>query len=387
MRIAFVHASGIRNSRFIEERGKSLMQKGHEIAFIGWNRYHDPPYSFGKAHIRRFGMTTPLGSKTYFFLLIPWWAWTLCHLLRYRPQVAICVNADAVIPCLAYTWMTRTSLVHDLHDFYYYHFAYMPAPIPRIVDELTCAALTHARLVLTISMEAISDFFSRRPQCRDYHKVMEYPCLPTPAECEALKKAAPSRHDDFTACYFGNLAWDRGVLEILDAVLGMEGCRLLLAGPELEKGILSHCLAHAGGCTRIAYLGYLMREDLLAHTARCHCIVLLLMPDNRHHRIPVPNKLYEGIVCRTPVITTAGTESAAIVERFGMGVVIPENTPEALRKALLHLRDGEGVWESCVKGCEAAEQVLCSPYDFDRTVEAIEKAARAVPVWGAAPEE
>ncbi|MCC7569259.1 MAG: hypothetical protein KO463_06580, partial [Candidatus Methanofastidiosa archaeon] len=144
MRIAFVHASGIRNSRFIEERGKSLMQKGHEIAFIGWNRYHDPPYSFGKAHIRRFGMTTPLGSKTYFFLLIPWWAWTLCHLLRYRPQVAICVNADAVIPCLAYTWMTRTSLVHDLHDFYYYHFAYMPAPIPRIVDELTCAALTHA---------------------------------------------------------------------------------------------------------------------------------------------------------------------------------------------------------------------------------------------------
>lgn len=161
-------------------------------------------------------------------------------------------------------------------------------PIPQIVDELTCAALTHARLVLTISKEAIADFFSRIPPCVDHRNIIEYPCLPTPAECEALKKAAPSRHDDFTACYFGNLAWDRGVLEIIDAVQGMEGCRLLLAGPELEKGILSHCLAHAGGCTRISYLGYLMREDLLAHTARCHCIVLLLMPDNRHHRYRSP---------------------------------------------------------------------------------------------------
>jgi hypothetical protein len=86
------------------------------------------------------------------------------------PQAVVCVNADAVVPCLAYTCLTKAAFVHDLHDFYYYHFAHMPAPIPRIVDELTCVALTHARLVLTISKEAISDFFSRRPNAKTIAK-------------------------------------------------------------------------------------------------------------------------------------------------------------------------------------------------------------------------
>lgn len=103
MRIAFVHASGIRNSRFIEERGAALMARGHSVGIFGWNRYRDATYSFGVAHVRRFGMATPLGTKTYFFLLILWWAWTMCRLVRYQPQDVVCVNVDAVVPCLAYT--------------------------------------------------------------------------------------------------------------------------------------------------------------------------------------------------------------------------------------------------------------------------------------------
>ncbi len=376
MRIAFVHASGIRNSRFIEERGASLLDRGHNVAFLGWNRYHDQPYTFRSAYVRRFNVPTPLNSSAYFLLIPLWWVWIFIRLLKYHPHTVICINADAVPVCLLYTKLARKTLVHDLHDFYYYHFAHMPAPIPQIVDMITCAAIRHSQLVLSISKEAIDDFFSRHCSCADWSKTKIYPCLPTPMERSALPLQKIQRYEEFTACYFGNIARNRHVYEILDAMYGLPSCRFLLAGPEMEKGALSECLTRIQACRNMDYLGYLMRDELLERTARSHCVILPLEPDNLHHRIPLPNKVYEGIICHTPVITTEGTSSAEKVRRYGMGVIIPDNSPPSIRDAVRSLSEDRARWESCVEGCKRAEHDIISRYDYTATINAIEGAGR-----------
>jgi glycosyltransferase involved in cell wall biosynthesis len=376
VKVAFVHASAIKNSRFIEERGAALMDRGHGVAFIGWNRYHDAPYTFGAAHIWRFQVPTPLDSPSYFLFLPIWWAWSLCRLLWYRPDAVVAVNADAVPPSIAYALLARRQLVHDLHDFYFYHFANKPAPIPQIVDLLTYQAIKRSSLIITISEEAIEDFISRHCIDTNTNKIMNYPCLPTPGELDILHHKELSRYESFTACFFGNISRDRYVREIIEAVCEVPKCGFLLAGPEMKKGALSECLELMEYCSSMEYLGYLMRDELLELTARCHCIVLLLDPTNPHHRIPVPNKMYEGVVCHTPVITTEGTSSADMVHRYGMGLVISDNSSATIAGALKSLSQDHHLWESCVEGCLKAERDIVGNYSFEETIEALEEVAR-----------
>jgi len=318
---------------------------------------------------------TPLDSHLYYYMLLPlWWFWSIYHFLRYRPHVIVCTNVDAVPPSLFYTMSFRSKLVHDLTDFYYYHFDKMPTPVPALINFVTCAAIRYSKAIISISKEAVNDFISHHPACKGRTNVHIYPCMPTPSELKGLEKKNIKRYSDFTVCYFGNIAKNRYVKEMVEAMCELPECRFLLAGPEMEKGVLSGCLELMKGYRSVSYLGYLMRDELLERTARSHCILLPLNPENPHHRVPLPNKMYEGVFCHTPVITTDGTNSAMMVNHYKMGITIPSNSDMEIRSAVKTLSKDKEFWDACVEGCKRAETDIMSRYDYGSIIDAIEGA-------------
>ena len=91
----------------------------------------------------------------------------------------------------------------------------------------------------------------------------------------------------------------------------------------------------SGACTtRVTLLPSVPLEQLLAHTAEADVGVTLLQDTCENHRLALPNKLFEYIAARVPVIASALPETLALIEHHGVGWCTPPGDPAALADAL-----------------------------------------------------
>jgi hypothetical protein len=65
-----------------------------------------------------------------------------------------------------------------------------------------------------------------------------------------------------------------------------------------------------------------------------------------------------------------------MVHRYGMGLVISDNSSATIAGALKSLSQDHHLWESCVEGCLKAERDIVGNYSFEETIEALEEVAR-----------
>ena len=138
---------------------------------------------------------------------------------------------------------------------------------------------------------------------------------------------------------------DRAPVEIADAfalVRQKLNCELAVWGTfspaDLEDEIRGHALAL--GAPRESLLiggpvawNTLVRE--LLPTAWVGCV--LLNPRDANNCVGLPNRLFEYWCNAIPVIATAGTEVARLVEEVGGGVVVGSHDPQVLAEAFLEL--------------------------------------------------
>ena len=77
-----------------------------------------------------------------------------------------------------------------------------------------------------------------------------------------------------------------------------------------------------------------------------------------NYRYALPNKLFDYIQCRIPVLCSALPEMSRIVETYGIGISTGEKDPEILSGIVRYMLEesNEGAWKDALN--RAAEQ-LC----------------------------
>ncbi len=119
--------------------------------------------------------------------------------------------------------------------------------------------------------------------------------------------------------YGGSLEPLRFIEEAIDAIQGMEGVRLRVAGdgslrPLIEQAVLTR--------NNVDYIGYVDRDRLLQEVAQADAVIALLNPSNANNRIGIPNRLYEAMAVGTPVLASKGTMSGELVDKTGSGLTV-----------------------------------------------------------------
>lgn len=142
------------------------------------------------------------------------------------------------------------------------------------------------------------------------------------------------------ALYVGRLTRARGALDMIELGRLLEGqVRIELVGtadPDVKAQVRE---AHERGW--IVYHGFLPNSSALALLDGALAGLSLLhdQPNYAHSR---PTKAMEYMAHGVPVVTTPNAVSVQLVERYGCGVVVPFEDPDAAAKTLLELKADDG---------------------------------------------
>lgn len=85
--------------------------------------------------------------------------------------------------------------------------------------------------------------------------------------------------------------------------------------------------------------------------------------------LSVSNKLFEYAAAGLPVIMSDIPEHRYLNEKYGFGIVIPDNTPEEFAKAVIKLYADEEFYRACAEGSQRLTQEVNWESEFARLIE------------------
>jgi glycosyltransferase involved in cell wall biosynthesis len=91
---------------------------------------------------------------------------------------------------------------------------------------------------------------------------------------------------------------------------------------------------------KVRFVGFMPTyEDVLHTTMEADVLFRFEDPALAKSRYSSPNKLYEAMMCGKPIIVNEGLGASRIVAETGCGLIVPYGDAEAIKAALLQLRD------------------------------------------------
>ena len=127
---------------------------------------------------------------------------------------------------------------------------------------------------------------------------------------------------------------DRGAAEAVSALPDMKGVRLVLVGAGVEWEEARAAMDHPRFEGRLHCIPKLPFEQLRLLTASADVGLSLDKAGHGNYEMSLPNKLFDFMHAGLPMVVTARKEVAAIVCAHGLGEVVEEATPAALREAV-----------------------------------------------------
>jgi len=310
------------------KEARTLSQK-YEVLILGWDRekvYSRSERIKGNILLKRCPLKAPYGSFTILLFYPIFWVWVITNLLLLKPDAVHACDLDALIPAKIYSILKRTRIVYDNFD--KFAMAFIP-PQKRIVnglaDWLEDVLAYKSDLLILVSSNRLSTF-----RWVPKNTIFVLNC-PEDYQYGTSRKTIneSEKHDDFVLVYAGVISDDRGLLLLEKAITNIDEIQFLVAGRPVSNKVLNQLLLNP----KVEYLGVLSPDKAIELEAKADAIPLLYDPQIPINKVASPNKLFEAMMLRKPVISNICTE---IVSQVKCGLIV-EYDYESVEKALLML--------------------------------------------------
>ncbi|MDD7648000.1 glycosyltransferase [Cloacibacillus porcorum] len=178
-------------------------------------------------------------------------------------------------------------------------------------------------------------------------KVLYMPNIPEAAPFAKYKRKTRGK---FTVGFIGSIRYLKQMKMLVDAA-ERAGCNVLFAGAGVTTSDYLHIIEYCKDKYFVTFTGkYNYNEDIANLYGAVDCIYAVYDADNPNVRIALPNKLYEAVYCKLPIIVAKGTYLSEIVEKWCVGVAVSCTDPAELEAALRRLSADKDYYMSF---CEA----------------------------------
>ena len=109
---------------------------------------------------------------------------------------------------------------------------------------------------------------------------------------------------------------------------------------------------------RVKFFSKVLWEELIKYTKAADVGLSLDKDTNINYRYSLPNKLFDFIAARIPVIASNLTEIAKIVKENNCGIIIPEVSPDEIVKAIQKLKENPGLLSELKRNAVTASELL-----------------------------
>lgn len=327
----------INDSRILREAG-SLARLGLfdriELVGVGWSRLPESETVQNSIRILRIGRRD--GSESVARKIAHTLAWSHEVYRRYRNAPLTCINCHSISTLPVGVLLKRASgakIIYDAHEL-----------------ETEANGLTGVRKFLTKQVEralirqtdhctfvglAIEEWYVR--QYRLHNTTVLYNCPPRQdvRHTDYFRQRFPIPHDKPIFLYQGLLAEGRGLRALMEAFDGLaERAALVVMGyGPLADWVSEQAARHEN----IHYHPAVPPERLLTYTGAADYGLSVIEPTSISYEYCMPNKLFEYVMARKPVLVSPTMEQKRLVEHHGIGEVATDTSPKAIQQAALRL--------------------------------------------------
>ncbi len=318
---------------------------------IGRRLTHSPEPQAFPFKIHRFSLLFnrgPLFYASYNLLLC------LKLLTVRKPDLVISNDLDTLPACFLASRIRRVPLIYDSHEL----FTRTPELIGRKRVQrfwlwIESLLVPRVRFALTVNQSLATMY--RRLYGTPFRVVRNMPERLDigPEDNDPGKGGEPPM-----IIYQGALNVGRGIESVIDAVFYLEGVRFVIAGTgDIEQDLKAR-VRNRGMEDRVEFTGRLLPGDLTDLTRKADLGISLEEDRGLNYRYALPNKLFDYIQCRVPVLCSALPEMERIIDSYGVGIATGERDPEKLAEIIRYmLKEGSsGSWKEAL---EQAAGDLC----------------------------
>jgi glycosyltransferase involved in cell wall biosynthesis len=327
----------------------TLAERGYKVTIFAWDREletkSDTIFDDGLV-IRRMRLHAGHGTPVLTVpRLIVFYIWCVVHLMTSSFEAIHCHDVDTLPAGFASKALklNRPRLVYDMHDLPEAFLKFFP--LTSITQKVfLSAAKKVADLVVLVNERFVGHLgaigFDRR-------KLVVVMNAPLAREGRVRTRS----QDGFLVLYYGWLGEQRGVRLLVDAVQGLSGVTLALAGRgELEGWVRENSRRNP----QIVLLGWLKMPALEQRIRQADLIPSLYEPRTRNAKLATPGKLLTSMSMSLPSLVPSGSYQAEIVERFGCGIVVDWRDSSDVRKAIERLSTDVQVYNKMARAAYEA---------------------------------
>jgi len=349
---------------------QTLHEHGAQVKLIGrrfsWSQpVHDREYTtirFRLIFNRGFLFYGAFNFRLFFYLL-------------FRKKGILAANdLDTLPACRLVSKLRKMPLVFDSHEY----FTEVPELIGRkfvrnfwlMTERLLLPGIRHA---YTVSEPIAREYKERYGT--DFKVIRNYPC----------REYDERRRPDLLPCglhriiiYQGSLNPGRGIEGMIRAMkyLGNFQFQIFGDGPLRKK--LEKLVEEKNLTDRIKFMGRKPFSELRYYTCQASLAVSLEENLGKNYYFALPNKLFDYIQARVPVLVSDLPEMKKIVEKYDVGMVADTHDPERLADIISEMMNNDEkrmVWK---KNLLEAARELCWENEKGRLIEIYKRAGLVI---------
>ena len=340
MKVTLIRGRGIEPG--VNKIARALATHGYSVKLLIWDRdgvaesYNAGLYRTYKCRIR-----APYDRPTALLYLPLWWAYELVFLLRDDSDIIHASDFDTLLPAILAKLIGKRKLCYFIYDFYADNlpdggFQGLTKGIRWFVAYLERTGIGFADVLFLVDESRLEEVDGAHINELYYVNNSPVDCVTQPrASAGTASRVSP---DEMVIFYAGATHRSRGLNYMFDAVSGVEGVRLKVAGPITDNERVLDELNRVG--SKAQYLGFLPSyDDVIRETLKADLLFRFEDPRVPKTKYASPAKLFEAMMCGKPIIVSDGTTMANIVRKERCGVVVPYGDVPALTDALTTCRE------------------------------------------------
>jgi glycosyltransferase involved in cell wall biosynthesis len=311
------------------------LNKRYSVACLGWNRdaISDETIDNYIVKLELFNLRTSIWKPSQIRIFVrliffapPFWIWLFIKLLANRPKVVHACDLDSIPPCYLYKVLFRKKLVFDVFDRYAITFVPKKFKILYgIINFIEEFFSKRSDVLIVANGENVLKSFQKKPSRCEI--LLNYPDDNIIDETERIRKK-----DFFTIAFTGHIRRHRGLETLARVISELKDTQLLITGRIEDEPLFNEIKK----IPNVKYLGLVDDSELLQLVESSHILAAFYDPSFFSGNMPLPNKIFEAMLCNTPVVTNVAQE---IVNDTNCGIIVEYDNTEQLKQAMVTLKD------------------------------------------------
>lgn len=292
------------------------------------------------------------------------------YLLKTPVHIIVSNDLDTLLSCWLASKLRRKTLVFDSHELF--------SEVPELVDRPLVKNIWKAFENMIIPGIKLGYTVSKPIQ--DYYKA-KYK-----KEFLLVRNVSMFRYDNsfksipenYIIIYQGAVNKGRGLELMLETMCLLENATLWIVGNGDILTDLKNLAEKLKVIEKVVFFGRVPLEKLSEITSKAHVGISLEEDMGLNYRFALPNKLFDYIQARIPLVVSALPEMKSLVTDNNIGFVLENRTPEILAEIFKNLQKDIKVQEVISQNLELAARDLCWQREEQKIIELYHEASALI---------